>query len=89
MTTTGDIMSEPWRRAHETARTLHDALAALGIPETELGTLTARGGQDSHLRVHIPPLTVESAGLLLTALGPALGPGVVGYRGEHHQAARS
>lgn len=75
-------MSEPWRRAHGTARSLHDALATLGVPETELGRLTARDGGDGRLRIAIPPLSPESVSLLLRALGPQLGPAFVGRRDD-------
>jgi hypothetical protein len=65
---------DPWRRAHETARALHDALRRLGVAETVLGPLTARQDASGVHRVVLPPLPTEAAELLLRALGPALGP---------------
>jgi hypothetical protein len=73
--------SQPWRQAHEAARTLHDALAAIGVPETELQTLTARDTATHGLRIAIPPLTLDSADLLVRALLPNLGPAFVGRVG--------
>lgn len=63
-----------WRRPHATAYRLRTALLALGIPATELDALTARRDASDTDRVVIPPLTLASAELLLTALGPYLGP---------------
>lgn len=68
------LNSQRWHDAHTAARDLHDALLALGIPETELVTMTARDDAAGRPAVHIPRLTPASARLLLTALGPALGP---------------
>lgn len=68
------LNSQRWHDAHATARALHDALLMLGIPETELVTMTARDDPAGQPAVHIPRLTPASARLLLTALGPALGP---------------
>jgi hypothetical protein len=82
MTITGVEMSEPWRRAHEAARTLHDALAAVGIPETELQTLTARDTAAHGLRIVVPPITLDSADALVRALLPNLGPAFVGRVGR-------
>jgi hypothetical protein len=65
---------DPWREAHETARALHDALLALGIPETVLGTLSARQTASGTHRIVVPPLPIADAERLLVSLGPALGP---------------
>lgn len=76
----GPTDTHDWRLAHEAARELHDALLAIGVPESELTAITAR--QDSHgiVRVAIPALTVASIRRTLTALGPALGPHFIGRR---------
>lgn len=74
-------MSQPWRQAHEAARLLHDALAAIGVPETELQTLTARDNAMHGLRIVVPPLTPGSAELVVRALLPNLGPAFVGRVG--------
>ncbi|MFI1091010.1 hypothetical protein [Streptomyces sp. NPDC020917] len=65
---------DPWREAHESARALHDALLALGIPDTVLTPLSARQDATGAHRVVVPPLPIADARRLLTALGPALGP---------------
>lgn len=70
------------RRAHETARAVHDALLALGIPETVLGPLTARQDSVGGHRVLIPPLPIADAERLLIGLGPYLGPGVAAFVGR-------
>lgn len=70
--------SEAWRQAHETAHALREALLQLGIAETELNTLTARSDTRGEPGVHVPHLSTRAAELLLTGLGPALGP-----RGAH------
>lgn len=73
-------MQDPpdWQRGHTAARLLHDALLEIGIPETELTTLTARADESGHPRIHIPRLSPASAELLVTALAPYLGPAWVG-----------
>ena len=63
-----------WQRGHTAARELHDALLEIDIPETELTTLTARPDESGHPRIHVPRLSPQSAELILTALGPYLGP---------------
>lgn len=57
-----------WQHGHVVARRLHDALLAVGVPETELVTLTARADESGHLRVHMPRLTVAAADLVAAAL---------------------
>jgi hypothetical protein len=69
-----------WRNAHEAARALHDALARLGVPETELNALTARPDIAGTPRVHVPGLTPASVHLILTGLAPYLGPEFIGRR---------
>lgn len=66
--------ADPWREAHETARALHNALLAIGIPETVLTALSARQNDVGVHRVVIPPLPIQDAERLLVSLGPALGP---------------
>jgi hypothetical protein len=56
------------------ARILHDALEHIGIPETELTTLTSRDDSVGRPRVHVPSLSIESAESLVRAMGPTLGP---------------
>ncbi|NUP46149.1 MAG: hypothetical protein HOW97_02370 [Catenulispora sp.] len=75
-------MQDPpdWQRGHETARLLHDALLQVGVPETELTTLTARPDESGRPRVHVPRLSVESAERILAALAPYLGPAWIGHR---------
>lgn len=63
-----------WRRSHETAHTVRDMLLAIGIPVSELNALTARRDSSDTDRVVIPPLTLDSAERLISALGPAVGP---------------
>jgi hypothetical protein len=75
------ISDTRWRRAHEAARTLHDALALIGIPETELAPLTSRPDMAGRPRVHVPSLPPESTEKLLGALGPSLGPEFIGRPG--------
>jgi len=67
-----------WQRGHTAARVLHDALLELGIPETELTTLTARPDESGHPRVHVPRLSPASAELIVRALAPYLGPAWTG-----------
>jgi hypothetical protein len=76
----GTGLEERWNTAHETADRVRAALLAIGIPEAELDLLTARAGISARARVILPPLSLESAELLLRALGPALGPSFVGRR---------
>jgi hypothetical protein len=65
---------DPWRKAHDTAHAIREALQQLGIPETVLTTLTARQDATGTHRVVIPPLPLADAERLLVALGPSLGP---------------
>lgn len=78
MTDTTD--TDHWRLGHEAARDLHDALLAVGIPESELTAVTARSDASGTVRVVVPPLSVGSTRLMLAALGPYLGPRFVGRR---------
>lgn len=63
-----------WDVAHDTARRVREALLEIGIPEAELDLLTARASISGPARVILPPLSLDSAERLLTALGPFLGP---------------
>lgn len=60
-----------WRTPQKTARELRDALAALGIPRTELESVGARRDLADGDYVHIGALSIASAKLLLGALGQA------------------
>lgn len=66
--------SDAWRHAHETAHALRQALLQLGIPETELNTLTARSDTAGNPGVYVPHLSTSSAERLLAGIGPSLGP---------------
>lgn len=65
---------DPWREAHESARALHDALLAIGIPDTVLTPMCARQNGWGEHHVVIPPLPIPDAGRLLAGLGPSLRP---------------
>lgn len=69
-----------WRHGHEAARELREAMMALGVPEHEVTTVTAREDARGVIRVTVPPLTVQSTLLMLAAWGPYLGPRWIGRR---------
>ena len=70
-------MTTPWpdeHEAHEAAVLVGAALAALGVPTSELAALGPRSDAAGRPVVQLPPLSVASTNQLLAALGPALGP---------------
>lgn len=63
-----------WRHAHDTAEALRGALRMLGLPESELTTLSLRADATGAPLVTLPPLRPESAETVLSGLGPSVGP---------------
>lgn len=80
LTNAGPGPDAHWRRANEAARGLRDALAALGVPATELETLAARDLATTGLRIIVPPLSVETVDRILLTMLPNLGPQFIGWR---------